>query len=78
VSYCLTGRDVTEEASGDGLDEWRRTAVEREHNWYNVSGLRHGRAYRLRMGATVMIARDRIANTTGTTLADCGTVALTD
>ena len=51
MSYSLTGRDVTEEASGDGLDEWRRTAVEREHNWYNVSGLRHGRTYRLRVCA---------------------------
>ena len=39
-----------EDESG-GAWEWRQTDVEREHNWYNVSGLLHGRTYRLRVNA---------------------------
>ena len=43
--------DVAEDGDGDSEAAWQQTNVEREHNWYNVSGLLHGRSYRLRVAA---------------------------
>ena len=44
--------DDAAEARDDDFEEyWQKTEVEREHNWYNVSGLLHGRTYRLRVAA---------------------------
>ena len=43
--------DVADDDDGGGRSAWQQTEVEREHNWYNVSGLRHGRTYRLRVNA---------------------------
>lgn len=45
---------VAEDVDDDDASEtqwWNQTDVEREHNWYNVSGLLHGRTYRLRVAA---------------------------
>jgi len=44
--------DDVAEAGDDSFEVyWEQTDVEREHNWYNVSGLLHGRTYRLRVAA---------------------------
>ena len=43
--------DVTDDDDESEQADWRNTEVEREHNWYNVSGLLHGRTYRLRVAA---------------------------
>jgi len=37
--------------SNDREADWHKTELEREHNWYNVSGLIHGRTYRIRVAA---------------------------
>ena len=43
--------DVTEDGDADSEVYWQQTTVEREHNWYNVSRLLHGRTYWLRVAA---------------------------
>ena len=43
--------DAADVEDGHSESVWRQTEVEREHNWFNVSGLLHGRTYRLRVAA---------------------------
>jgi len=43
--------DVTDDDDDSRETDWQKTELEREHNWYNVSGLLHGRTYRLRVAA---------------------------
>ena len=47
ILICLLTDDEDEEYELN----WQQTEIEREHNWYNVSGLLHGRIYRLRVAA---------------------------